>query len=326
VEGARGAFSGLKSVLSSSVIERLAAHPESFPGALLLYGSAEESLEEASLLLAASLLCPGDDPDRRCESCRRVLHAFHPDLLTVEPEGVAIRVDRVREAITFGMGRPYESRRRVVRISRAELAGVEAANALLKSLEEPGARLHWILTTTRRESLLPTVRSRCRAVAVGSPSRDEQAAAWRSRGFDPDEAADLALLPAGSVDGARELLEEMRRFRSDSVEALRAGLESGKLAPLVLLAERLGRAEDGEVALFGGLMADAALLAAGIPAELVRHRAVAGPLMEIGRLAGRAALERTALAAADVPADSRRGNRRLHFEKALIGLWLARAP
>lgn len=307
-----------------SAIDRLASRPESFPGALLLHGSSEAALEAASRELAASLLCPGDDPDRRCESCRRVLHAFHPDLSTVEPEGVAIRVDRVREAIAFGMGRPYESRRRVVRISRADLAGVEAANALLKSLEEPGGSLHWILTTTRPESLLPTVRSRCLAVAVASPSRDERAALWRSRGFDPEEALDLSLLGASSEEGAREMLEEMRRFRSDSVEALRAGLETGKLAPLVLLAERLGRAEDAEVALFGGLLADAALLAAAIPAELIRHRAVAASLAEIGRRGGRAALERAALATADVPADTRRGNRRLHFEKALIELWLAR--
>jgi hypothetical protein len=78
------------------------------------------------------------------------------------------------------------------------------------------------------------------------------------------------------------------------------------------------------VALFGALLADAALLDAGIPAELVRHRAVAGPLAEIGRRAGSKALERAALAAADVPADTRRGNRRLHFEKALIELWSAR--
>lgn len=314
----------MKSALSSPLIERLASRPESFPGALILHGSSEESLERESLLLAASLLCPGDDPTRQCESCRRVLNTFHPDLLTVEPEGVQIRVDRVREAIGFGMGKPYESRRRVVRISRAELAGVEAANALLKSLEEPGASLHWILTTTRPESLLPTVRSRCLAVAVPSPSRDEKAAAWRARGFDAEDAADLSLLGASSDEEAREMLEEMRRFRSEAVEALRAGLEGGKLAPLVLLAERLGRAEAEDVALFGALMGDAALLAAGIPAELVRHRAIAGPLREVAERVGREALERAALAAADVPADTRRGNRRLHFEKALIDLWLAR--
>ncbi len=316
----------MTSPLSSPLIERLAARPETFPGALLLYGSTEASLEDASILLAASLLCPGDDPERRCESCRRVFHAFHPDLLRVEPDGVQIRVDRVREAITFGMGRPYESSRRVVRITRAELAGVEAANALLKSLEEPGAGLHWILTTTRPESLLATVRSRCLSVAVASPSRDERVALWRSRGFDPDEAADLTLFATEIEDGARERLEDMRRFRSDSIEALQVGLESRKLAPLLLLAERLGHAEDEEIALFGGLLADGALLASGIPAELIRHRAVAGPLREIGVLAGRAPLARAVLATADVPADSRRGNRRLHFEKALLELWQALSP
>jgi hypothetical protein len=314
----------LKSVPPTPLSERLASHPESFPGALLLHGPSAEALERASLDLAAALLCPGGDPDRACESCRRVLHAFHPDLTTDEPEGVQILVDRVREAIAFGMGKPYESARRVVRISRAELAGVEAANALLKSLEEPGAHLHWILTTTRRESLLPTIRSRCLAVAVGTSTRDARVALWLSRGFDPDEAADLALIPDGPEDDARTRLEEMRRFRADSIAALSAGLESGKLAPLVLLAEGLGRAEDEEVALFGSLLADAALLDAGIPAELIRHRAVAGSLAEVGRRAGSRALERAALAAADAPADTRRGNRRLHFEKALIELWSAR--
>lgn len=314
----------MKGPPAAPLVERLSSHPESFPGALLLHGSSSEALERASLDLAASLLCPGDDPERRCESCRRVLHGFHPDLMTVEPEGVQIRVDRVRESIAFGMGKPYESARRVVRISRAELAGVEAANALLKSLEEPGSHLHWILTTTRRESLLPTIRSRCLAVAIPSPSRSARIASWLLKGFDPEESEDLALLADGPESEARARLEEMRRFRSDSVEALRAGLEGGRLAPLVLLAERLGRAEDEEVALFGALLADAALLDAGIPAELLRHRAVAGPLAEIGRRAGSKALERAALAAADVPADTRRGNRRLHFEKALIELWSAR--
>jgi hypothetical protein len=56
----------------------------------------------------------------------------------------------------------------------------------------------------------------------------------------------------------------------------------------------------------------------------VRHRAIAGPLREVAERVGREALERAALAAADIPADTRRGNRRLHFEKALIELWLAR--
>jgi hypothetical protein len=232
-------------------------------------------------------------------------------------------VDRVREAIAFGAGRPYESARRVVRISRAELLGLEAANALLKSLEEPGAQLHWILTTTRPESLLATIRSRCLAVPVASPSRSDRVSAWTARGFSAEDAAELAVFDPETVEDAPSRLEEARRFRSDAVEALGAGVLDGKLASLVLLAERLGRAAGNELTLFTELLADAALLAAGVSVELVTHRAVSGPLSQIGRRLGSAALTRAAGTAADFPTDSRRGNRRLHFEKILLDLWSA---
>jgi len=63
------------------VIERLAATPETFPGALLLTGSSDAALEQETRRLAARLLCPGDDPDLRCGSCRRVFSGLHPDFL-----------------------------------------------------------------------------------------------------------------------------------------------------------------------------------------------------------------------------------------------------
>jgi DNA polymerase-3 subunit delta' len=306
--------------LASPLLERLTAGREHFPGALLLHGASEKTLEATSLSLAARLLCAGDDRERRCESCRRVLHGFHPDLLSIEPEGVQIRIDRVREAIAFGAGRPYESTRRVVRVSRAELLGPEAANALLKTLEEPGARLHWILTTRRPESLLPTVRSRCLSLAVPSPSVGERARAWREMGLSEDDAADLAAFAPDADDADLDKLEESRHFRSEAVEALRAGIVDGKLAPLVLLAEMLARAETKDVIVVVELLADAALLAAGVSPDLVRHRAVTGALSAIARSAGALALGKAAAAAADYPPDSRRGNRRLHMEKVLLTL------
>lgn len=323
---------------SSPLLVRLQHGGGRFPGALLLYGASERALDETSLALAASLLCRGDDSvgggcrtvgpvpasdEGSCQSCRRALHGFHPDLLPVEPEGVQIRVDRVREAIAFAAGRPYESARRVVSIRRAELLGLEAANALLKSLEEPGAQVHWILTTTRPESLLPTIRSRCLAIPVAGPGRRDRMSAWKSRGFRDEDAADLAILDPEAGEDAAARLEEFRQFRSEAVEALGAGILDGKLATLVLLAEKLGRAGEDELALFAGLLADSALLAAGISGDLLTQRAVAGPLSRIGMRIGPAALARAVEAAADFPPDSRRGNRRLHFEKVLIDLWLA---
>jgi hypothetical protein len=160
-------------------------------------------------------------------------------------------------------------------------------------------------------------------VPIASPARSDRVLAWKQRGFRDEDAADLAILEPEDGEDAAALLEEFRRFRGEAVEALDAGLLGGKLAALVLLAERLGRAGDDEVILFTWLLADAALLSAGISGDLLAHRAVAGPLSRIARRIATAALARAVDVSADYPPDNRRGNRRLHFEKVLIDLWVA---
>jgi len=310
---------------NDTLLAKLAGKPERFPGALLLTGSSEPRLEAESRELATRLLCPGNDPEATCGSCRRVREGLHPDFLSVEPEGLQIRVDRVREAIVFGAGRPYESGRRVARILRADLLGVEGANALLKSLEEPGARFRWILTTTRPESLLPTIRSRATVAALPSESRDEREKAWRTRGFTEDEARDLVLfLPDDAGDKKSEdlsaRLTEAREARQAVVAALEEGITGGRAAALLVLAEAVASSERTDARLLSEVLADAALAAEGADAGAVRHRAVAGKLAELARRAGPAAFRDAAMAAADPPPDIRRGNRRLHFEKVLLGL------
>jgi hypothetical protein len=309
-----------------SVLEKLARTPERFPGALLLTGASETRLEAKSRELAARLLCPGDDPDAACGSCRRVREGIHPDFLSVEPEGVQIRVDRVREAIAFGAGRPYESARRVARILRADLLGVEGANALLKSLEEPGERFRWILSTTRPESLLPTIRSRAAAAALPSESRAEREKAWTERGFTEDEARDLATFFPENEDADRgdpaERLAAGRESRQAVVAALEEGLSGGRAAALLVLADAAASPERGDARLLAEILADAALAAEGASGA-IRHRAVAGKLAELARRLGPAAFREAAMSAADPPPDVRRGNRRLHFEKVLLGLWAA---
>lgn len=306
-----------------TVLAKLAADPDRFPGALLLTGASEAQLEAESQSLAARLLCPGNDPDEKCGSCRRVQEGIHPDFLSVEPERFQIPVDRVREAIVFGAGRPYESARRVARILRADLLGVEGANALLKSLEEPGARFRWILTTTRPESLLPTIRSRAAAVALPTPSRAERENAWIERGFSEDDARDLVqFLPEeGAEADPAAVLAEARANRQAVVAALEEGLVGERSAALLLLAEAAASPERGDARLLAEILADAALAAEAANAGAIRHRAVAGKLAEIARRTGPAAFRDAAIIAADPPPDVRKGNRRLHFEKVLLGLW-----
>ena len=304
---------------ATALLERLAARPESFPGSLLLTGTSETRLESEARRLAAILLCGGEDPENLCDSCRRVLSGIHPDLLVVQPQGVQIRIDSVREAIAFGAGRPYEAARRVAVVEHAELLGLEAANALLKSLEEPGNHFHWILTTARPEALLPTICSRCVAVALAGQPRAERAAAWVSRGFSEEDAAELAGLEPAVEEEAPALLEQYRKWREDVLLALAAGISERRVAPLLLLAEALAHSEPERARLLSEILADAAV-ASGPSSELLRHRAVAGGIRELARLLTPEALARAALRAADVPADNRRGNKRLHYESVLLEL------
>lgn len=304
---------------ATALLERLASRPESFPGSLLLTGASENRLESEARRLAAILLCAGEDPERRCDSCRRVLSGVHPDLLVVRPVGVQIRIDSVREAIAFGAGRPYEAARRVAVVEHAEQLGLEAANALLKSLEEPGHHFHWILTTARPEALLPTICSRCVAVALVGQPRAERAADWVSRGFSEEDAAELAGLEPAAPEDAPALLEQFRKWREDVLLALAAGITERRVAPLLLLAEALAHSEPEQARLLSELLADAAV-ASGASGDVLRHRAVAGGIRDLARHLTPEALARAALRAADAPADNRRGNKRLHYESVLLEL------
>jgi DNA polymerase III, delta subunit len=308
-------------VATEEVLERLAGSPEQFPAALLLSGHSEAQLERESRRLAARLLCPGNDPEGTCGSCRRVDAGLHPDLMTVEPDGVQIKVDRVREALAFSAGRPYESARRVARILRADLLGIEAENALLKSLEEPGERLRWILTTARPELLLSTIRSRCTPAALPSPSLAARQRAWETRGFAHDDARDLVLFAADDEADPAGKLEQARALRQSIVTALEEGLVAGRLPALVLAAEHLAALDRFEARVLSELLADAALTAGAPPAEAIRHQAVGGRLAALARAVPHGALRDAALLAADPPPDNRKGNRRMHYERVLLELY-----
>ena len=150
--------------------------------------------------------------------------------------------------------------------------------------------------------------------------RGQKRAVWRERGFSAEDAEDL-ILAEPKIEDAAESLESYRQLRLEVAAALEAGFLSGRVAPLILLADRLARAEEAAARLLSELLADAAVSTAA-SADLLRHPAVAGVTREIGRRLPVSALVRGALTAADAPPDVRRGNRRLHFERVLMELYL----
>ncbi|MYC25747.1 MAG: hypothetical protein F4X56_07505 [Gammaproteobacteria bacterium] len=97
----------------------------------------------------------------------------HPDVLWIRPEDTKLKIERVRDAIDFVHLSSQVAARKVAILESIELASIPASNALLKSLEEPPANVHWILTTTAYALLLPTIRSRCTRLHLHNADRDD---------------------------------------------------------------------------------------------------------------------------------------------------------
>jgi hypothetical protein len=120
----------------------------------------------------------------------------HPDLKWVQPEGSVIKVDDIREVGAFAVGTRQTAPCKVVVIESADLMNPSAANALLKTLEEPPRDTYLILTTSRPARLLPTIVSRCQAVTI--PRDVESARAWLLERW-PRAAIDEKLFECGDA-------------------------------------------------------------------------------------------------------------------------------
>src|SRR5262245_60810683 len=158
-----------------------AAARGTLPPSLIFAGPAGVGKHMAAVALAQLLNCqsPTGDGDAcgECQACRRIARRVHADVLYIEPgETGAIKVDQIREAIERSAYRPFEGRRRFVIIDEAEQIVVEAQNALLKTLEEPPPASTFVLVTSRPDSLLATVQSRCQRIRFGRLSPGEVAA------------------------------------------------------------------------------------------------------------------------------------------------------
>ncbi len=257
------------------------------PHALLLAGPHGVGKGRLARALALALLCPGAGADGRacgaCPACRQAAAGSHPDLLMLEPEGRGrpLTVDQVRGATERLATTAQYGGWRVVLLAPAEAMNLHAANALLKTLEEPGEGSLLLLLSEAPGRLPATVRSRCQRLDLPRPPR-EAALAWL-RGQLPDEADPALLLdlaggaPLAALELARGEALALRRELWRELEALARG-EGDALAA----AERWHRADLPALLRWWWLgAADLARLRAGAGAP--RAGADLGPLL--GRLA-----------------------------------------
>lgn len=121
-----------------------------------------------SLLARASMQLLGVDSDKEPEEIA------HPDFRWVAPDGAMIKIDQVRALNAFAVQTPQMAKRKVAAVFDAHLLNVNAANTLLKTLEEPPRNTHILLCTPYWSRLLPTIRSRCQYLQVSADTQQAQ--------------------------------------------------------------------------------------------------------------------------------------------------------
>lgn len=193
------------------IVEKLKRDLESdqIVHAYLFEGEKGLGKKNMALELASALVCHSKDqkPCNKCNSCIKAESGNHPDIKIIEKDGT-INIDEIREIINEMHLKPHESKRKVCIICDADRMNMWAQNALLKTLEEPPLYATLILLTTKGDSLLPTVISRCQIIKL-QPVNLEIIEHYlvKNRGINEEQAHMLAAFSGGIVGRAVELLD-----------------------------------------------------------------------------------------------------------------------
>jgi DNA polymerase III subunit delta' len=200
----------------------------------------------AARAFAAALLC-----DRQgcgeCPSCRQVAAGAHADLLLVRPDGLSYGVKQTRDLVLKAAAAPVYGRWRIVLFEDADRCTEQAANALLKAIEEPAPRTVWLLCAPYADDLPTTIRSRCRLVTLVSPRTAAVTEVLEREGIPAERARAAALAAQGHIGRARRLAtdEEAARRRG---EVLRVPGLVGSLGDALRAAAGLVKAAEAEAA------------------------------------------------------------------------------
>ena len=196
------------------------------PHAYLFAGPPGAPMYDAGIALAMALSCTvaRGEGCGECVACSKIASGIHPDVVTLVREGAAqiVPIESVRNQVIARLGLPpHEGEVRVFLVEEATSLAPPAANALLKTLEEPPARTLFVLCTTAPEQLLPTIRSRCQRVRFAGGGALASDA-------DPARAERVAALAA-----------ELASERPDPALAGRIAEGKGDCAPVLVAAARV---------------------------------------------------------------------------------------
>jgi len=199
----------------------------------------------AARAFAAALLCEFGGCGV-CPSCRQVRAGTHADLLLVRPEGLSYGVKQTRDLVLRAAGAPSGGRWLVVLFEDADRCTEQAANALLKAIEEPAPRTVWLLCAPSAEDLVTTIRSRCRVMTLRVPPSSAVASVLVSRdGIDPDRALAAARAAQGHIGRARRLATDPSAAARRAA-VLRVPVQAVSLGPALAAAASLVKTAEDE--------------------------------------------------------------------------------
>lgn len=187
--------------------------------AYLFCGPAGSNKTQAAYAFARAILCEGN-PCADCEgctsqACRHIVRKAHPDVHYLAPEGAqGYVVDQIRDVMADTLLAPIQAKRKVYIIDRVDLLGTAAANAFLKTLEEPPSDVVLILLGRTRESVLPTIVSRCQVVPFRHiPASEAAGILVQNTGCTLPEASIAIEACGGSITKAADFLRSKERAR-----------------------------------------------------------------------------------------------------------------
>lgn len=193
----------VKSLLRSALSTRKIAH------AYLFAGPSGSGRREMAHAFAQALFCErgGTDACGECLSCRKVMHGNHPDLHVIAPDGATVKIEQIRALQRELSYRSAGTGYKVYMIEDAETMTTQAANSLLKFLEEPSSPVVAILLAPSAQAVLPTILSRSQLVAFVPGDREALEAVLVAEGK-PPLLSRAAVNLASGLAASRKLVEE----------------------------------------------------------------------------------------------------------------------
>src|SRR6476620_11453428 len=217
------------------------AQKNRLPHALLLLGGCDLEKKHFAQCLATTLLCmqPSDqgNPCEVCHACHLIKAQSHPDLLWVEPEeaGQIIKIDQIRELVLKVQETSMQGGLRIVILHPAHAMNMAAANALLKTLEEPAPHTLLILISHQRLRLPATIASRCHKIMFHKPSKDIANVWLQSKQVQHNELL-LELANGFPLKALALQSDNYMALRQELYQSLHA-MKRGQLDPLIFAAK-----------------------------------------------------------------------------------------